>query len=688
MTYHWDDWRLDPGGDLLTRRGQQVTASRKVLSCITHLLAQRHRVVGYDELSRAVWGHGNVTHNQLSQVILAARRTLGDDGHSQRLIQTLPGLGYRWVAPLRDTSERVATPGSTSAVASEPTIAPPAISAQAAPPLPDDASAPPTASGSGTDSESGIRSLRLWAHLALGLVMVAVTFALIRGRDDDGEAQVVPASAREAVDSPLSGLWTALDQARFDDVAKGLAALPPALVESPEARLLEIHLESRRGRFDQAERKLAVEQARAAESADPIRLARLFSVQAMTFGSAGRSGQEVLAPAQAAVRLLESAGMADKPSVALGEALSARGYGYMKTHELEAAMRDLVAARRILLAVGDPAAAMYAADTLARIHMRTGRFDEALNLLNEIASYSRRADNPINEIYALTAATKIEIELLRWDDALASSDRSLQILRTRSIEERRTRVLLLRALIFTGIGRMREAGSLIEEANALRDKRYSSVAEATHLLAAGDAQGALRAASRADAFEGYSANDSLNLESREGALLLWLSAARALVDAGEPMPPLSPSRRALLQAPRSSIGHLARGHWLRLQAKPQQAEAAFREALSQARRMGHLGRMLAATEALVELQLARNDRAAAEATLAELQGFAPAVLTKDYRANLVMLQVALATGNASKAASAHRRLATIAGERRLPADIEAAYRVLTDASARQTTMRN
>jgi DNA-binding winged helix-turn-helix (wHTH) protein len=86
MTYRWDDFHLDPEGSLLTRNGHQVDVSRRVLNCITHLLAQRHRVVDYDELCRAIWGHDDVTHHQLSQVILAARRALGDDGQTQRFI--------------------------------------------------------------------------------------------------------------------------------------------------------------------------------------------------------------------------------------------------------------------------------------------------------------------------------------------------------------------------------------------------------------------------------------------------------------------------------------------------------------------------------------------------------------------------------------------------------------------------
>ena len=74
---------------------------------------------------------------------------------------------------------------------------------------------------------------------------------------------------------------------------------------------------------------------------------------------------------------------------------------------------------------------------------------------------------------------EIQIELLRWNDALASNDRSLALLKEVPESERRTRVLLLRALVLTGIGRMREAAASIAEVDRLQDDRYSPIPAAT-----------------------------------------------------------------------------------------------------------------------------------------------------------------------------------------------------------------
>jgi tetratricopeptide (TPR) repeat protein len=326
----------------------------------------------------------------------------------------------------------------------------------------------------------------------------------------------------------------------------------------------------------------------------------------------------------------------------------------MKTLQYEQAMNDLIEAQKLLHAAGDMGGAANAADTLARIHMRMGRFHEALALMIEIAALCERSGNPVQEIYARNAATKIQIELLRWNDALASNDRSLALLKEVPESERRTRVVLLRALVLSGIGRMREAASLIKEAERLQDDRYSPIAAASHHLAAGDFPRAMAIATDADAFGGYNANETLNLESREGALLLWLTAAQSLSADGRSIPPLPASRLAILQAPTSSIGHIARGRWLSSQGRQEEAEIAFREAISQARAMRHLSRMLTASEALIALLLDRGDTAEAERLLADLWRYAPAELNRDYRANLLALRLALAANDRARGSGLHQ----------------------------------
>lgn len=669
MEYRWGDYSLDRTGSRLTRLGESVDISRKVLHCIDYLLANRQRVVGYEELYRAIWKHGNVTNHQLAQVMLAARRAIGDDGQAQRLIRTASGVGYQWIgAVIEVTATNAAIPGQ----ASDAPVPIGISEAVAAPETRHPPLAPVSASISDLHAArtAWYRSGTLRLGSALMLALIAVT--CIRWQQHNVELAVATPSpvAGDNLDS-LPALWEALWKGQFEDVREGFAALPADLADSPDARLLEIRLDIERARFDSAAQKLALQQARAKAAADPVWQSQLFATQSFLSGSAGKPGQAVLAPGQLAVKLLESAG--NTSPRAMGEALSARGYGLMKTQQFEPAMRDLVRAKDLLVEAGDKHGAANAGDTLARVHMRTGRLKEALALMTDIASVCQQSNNPVQEIYARNAATKIQIELLRWSDALTSSSRSMQLLQTVPDSERRTRVVLLHALVLTGIGRLREAASLIEEAEAMHDHRYSTIIPAAYHLASGHAQQALTAASQAAAFNQYNVNENLNLESTEGALLLWVIAAQNLAANGSAMPVPSAAQLKTLQQPESDIGHIARGRWLWSQGKPQSAEAQFRLGLAKARQQNMLRRMLLACEPLIELLLQRGDTAAAARTLAELHAYDSGRLDQDYQANLLGLRVALALGERNAIKAAYHRTTALAGERTLPAQVLLAY---------------
>ncbi len=683
MQYRWDDFSLDREGALLMRQGQQVDTSRKVLDCITHLVEHRQRVVSYDELIREVWGHENVTNNQLSQVILAARRALCDDGQAQRLIRTMPGLGYRWVGALCET-----TPADTALQAQAPEL-PVLMQVNVTASMPDTplpAQANPAAPVSSSVSGPRMTAAPWYRHqplrIAVAAVLALATVAAVGWQWRRIEPAAVAAqpvittptlTASPTAAGPLAGLEESFWRGKYEEVRAGLAALPADLADSPDARLLDIRLDVERGRFDRAAQKLALQQAKAKAAVDAVWQAKLFARQSFLSGSAGKAAPDILAPAKLAVDLLESAGQAVPPQV-MGEALSARGYGLMKANQLEPAVRDLVRARALLLKGGDTHGAANAADTLARVQMRMGRLADALALMLEIANLCEQSNNPVQEIYARNGATKIQVELLRWRDALASSDRSMQLLQAVPDSERRARVVQLRALVLTGMGRLREADSLIEEGYAMRDERYSSIITATYHLVSGRTEQALAAAAEAQAFTRYSTNDSLNLESSEGALLLWMIAAQDLTTNGKAVPMPSLTQHQALRQPESDISHIVRGRWLWSQGNLQDAQTQFRLALAQARQMGHVSVMLRASEPLIELLLQHGDTKAAEQVLAELQGYDPPRMEQDYRANLLGLRVALALGQKADIVAAYSRTVALAGERALPAQVLIAYK--------------
>ena len=92
-------FRLDPQARELFENGERVDLPLSTIDCLIHLVRHRDRPVGRDELAAAVWGRVDVSEVSLSHAIVRLRRRLGDDGNAQRVIRTVPRLGYRWVMP-------------------------------------------------------------------------------------------------------------------------------------------------------------------------------------------------------------------------------------------------------------------------------------------------------------------------------------------------------------------------------------------------------------------------------------------------------------------------------------------------------------------------------------------------------------------------------------------------------------
>ena len=96
--YRFGEFRIDPVTYELWRGGRELPLPRKVFACIVHLIKNRDRAVGRDELMQAIWGHVHLTDNTLGQAIRRARHVLEDTGKEQQIIKTVRDFGYRWAA--------------------------------------------------------------------------------------------------------------------------------------------------------------------------------------------------------------------------------------------------------------------------------------------------------------------------------------------------------------------------------------------------------------------------------------------------------------------------------------------------------------------------------------------------------------------------------------------------------------
>lgn len=98
VRYRFGDYILDVAAHELSRSGALVTQPARVFESLVCLIERRDRAVARDELLEAVFGRIDVSDAQLAQVIVRARRAIGDDGQEQRAIRTVPRFGFRWVA--------------------------------------------------------------------------------------------------------------------------------------------------------------------------------------------------------------------------------------------------------------------------------------------------------------------------------------------------------------------------------------------------------------------------------------------------------------------------------------------------------------------------------------------------------------------------------------------------------------
>lgn len=98
--FSFADVQVDVGAHRLTRNGKEVDIEPKAFAVLLEFLAHPDQMLSRDQLLDAVWGHLHITQATLNRLVVQLRRALGDDVKSPRCIQTVHGLGYRFVAPV------------------------------------------------------------------------------------------------------------------------------------------------------------------------------------------------------------------------------------------------------------------------------------------------------------------------------------------------------------------------------------------------------------------------------------------------------------------------------------------------------------------------------------------------------------------------------------------------------------
>jgi DNA-binding winged helix-turn-helix (wHTH) protein len=712
MKYRFDNFVLDREGGILTRDGFPVHITWRALICITWLIEQRHRVVGNDELIRKVWGHGDATNHQLSQVVLAARRALGDDGQSQRLIRTTPNHGYRWLgaavvetdtvvvshAPLAMPDPGVGLPttllelptsstsGDEALASAETTIDPKVMSdtlfdagprsvsisiaagddvlGQDADDLQEEVFSATTVSPAGR-----LRVSPRYMLLGLAVFSVIAVVMIFRTEIKKSEAKVAVSSTSK--EKPLEEIEELLWAGNTEEASRRLSTLPAALKALPEAKIMEIRMEIDRGYHDRAKVHFQAEYARSKAAGDIVLQARLLTLQSMNAAHSGDTAEEVMSPARESVAMLEAM-PANGSQHAYGSALSARGVGFLFLRDFDSALRDLVRARDILMKSTDKRDATLTRRMLAHTQLRMGRLSDALEELLAIANDSRRWNDPLGETIARNTATRIQIEQLRWDDALANTKLAIEASERISDGFQRAATLRARALVLLHDGKIGDADALLERVDRQGQGGRATVAETFFYLTKGE--NSLAAAEALILFSSYENSDGHNLilQNQEGAMLLWTMAAHHMVRKSLPVQSLTNEQLQVLNHPKTIPAKIAKGWWLYSKGLPRDAEQVLRDAIREAADNGRAFYLTLAAEPLVELLLERGDAAAAREVLTDVRGMNPKLMDRDFRVVQLRLRIAHAENDAIEIDHLNRIAIRLAGERSIQVNKSAA----------------
>ena len=113
--YRFKDIQIDLRSFRLFRGGRTLSVEPKALTLLIFLVENRGRLVRKRELMEAVWSDAFVTEQVLSRAIAQLRKALGDSAREPRYIETVPTLGFRFIAEVEsDSSELVESPAERS----------------------------------------------------------------------------------------------------------------------------------------------------------------------------------------------------------------------------------------------------------------------------------------------------------------------------------------------------------------------------------------------------------------------------------------------------------------------------------------------------------------------------------------------------------------------------------------------
>jgi DNA-binding winged helix-turn-helix (wHTH) protein/tetratricopeptide (TPR) repeat protein len=105
LRYEFGNYRLLPSERLLYRAGEKIPLKSKVFETLLTLVRHPGKLLTKDELMTEIWGSNFVEEANLTQYIFTLRKIFGEKPGDHQFIVTVPGRGYRFVAPVETITE-------------------------------------------------------------------------------------------------------------------------------------------------------------------------------------------------------------------------------------------------------------------------------------------------------------------------------------------------------------------------------------------------------------------------------------------------------------------------------------------------------------------------------------------------------------------------------------------------------
>jgi DNA-binding winged helix-turn-helix (wHTH) protein/tetratricopeptide (TPR) repeat protein len=168
--YSFGPFFLDSTERIFSKDGVPLQISPRAFDTLLLLVDRAPHLISKSTLMNAVWAESFVEEANLAVVISVLRKALGDDGQERKYIQTVPKLGYRFIAEVRRGSNGFSEPevAGNSELDTKPRITA-AVASAGVPP-------PPVASGMAWLRNRNSKIVLLAAIVLVPMLAAAINF--------------------------------------------------------------------------------------------------------------------------------------------------------------------------------------------------------------------------------------------------------------------------------------------------------------------------------------------------------------------------------------------------------------------------------------------------------------------------------------------------------------------------------